>query len=58
LIKKGFAVLPPISSDLAITDSTTPLFSDKLTLFHIGLLSALGTGNYATAAAVSQQSDF
>lgn len=50
-------IQPPISSDIAITDSTTPPFSDKLTLFHMGLLSALGTGNYATAAATSQRSD-
>ena len=49
--------MPPIPSDIAITDSTTPPFSDKLTLFHMGLLSALGTGNYATAAAASQRSD-
>ena len=47
----------PISSDVAITDSTTPPFSDKLTMFHMGLLSAVGTGNYATAAAASQRSD-
>ncbi|MDQ0271708.1 DUF3231 family protein [Cytobacillus purgationiresistens] len=48
---------PPISSEVAITDSTTPTFSDKLMLFHMGLLSAVGTGNYATAAASSQRSD-
>lgn len=48
---------PPISSDVCITDSTTPPFSDKLTMFHMSLLSAAGTGNYATAAAASQRSD-
>src|SRR4051794_28049364 len=47
----------PISSDVAITDSTTPPFSDKLTMFHMSLLSTIGTGNYATAAASSQRSD-
>ena len=48
---------PPVSSDIAVTDSTTPPFSDKLTLFLMGLLSAAGIGNYATAAAASQRSD-
>ncbi|MGM7719676.1 DUF3231 family protein [Metabacillus sp. Hm71] len=47
----------PVSSDIAITDSTIPPFSDKLTLFHMGFMSAAGTGNYATAAAASQRSD-
>ncbi len=50
-------IQPPVSSDIAITDSTTPPFSDKLTLFHMGFMSAAGTGNYATAAAASQRSD-
>ncbi|MFE8695929.1 DUF3231 family protein [Cytobacillus sp. FJAT-53684] len=48
---------PPVPSDVCITDSTTPPFSDKLTMFHMALLSAAGTGNYATAAAASQRSD-
>ncbi|MED4532348.1 DUF3231 family protein [Metabacillus fastidiosus] len=47
----------PVSSDVSITDSTVPPFSDKLMLFHMDLLSTLGTGNYATAAAASQRSD-
>lgn len=47
----------PSSSDVCITDSTTPPFSDKLTMFHMGLLSAAGTGNYATSASASQRSD-
>ncbi|MED4453056.1 DUF3231 family protein [Metabacillus fastidiosus] len=47
----------PVSSDVSITDSTIPPFSDKLMLFHMDLLSTLGTGNYATAAAASQRSD-
>lgn len=50
-------IQPPISSDVCITDSTASPFSDKLTLFHMSLLSAAGTGNYATAAAASQRSD-
>ncbi|MDR0140199.1 DUF3231 family protein [Metabacillus idriensis] len=48
---------PPISSDIAITNSITPPFSDKLIMFQMGLLSTLGSGNYATAAAASQRSD-
>ncbi|YCA45065.1 DUF3231 family protein [Bacillus sp. JZ8] len=47
----------PISSDVAITDATTPPFSDKLAMFHMGMLSATGTGNYATAASASQRTD-
>ncbi len=48
---------PPVPSDVCITNSTTPPFSDKLTMFHMALLSAAGTGNYATSAAASQRSD-
>ncbi|MEG9296890.1 DUF3231 family protein [Mangrovibacillus sp. Mu-81] len=47
----------PAPSDISITDSTVPPFSDQLILFHMSLLSATGTGNYATAAAASQRSD-
>lgn len=50
-------VQPPVPSDVSITDSTTPPFSDKLNMFHMALLSAAGVGNYATAAAASQRSD-
>ncbi|MGG0369761.1 DUF3231 family protein [Priestia endophytica] len=47
----------PISPDVAITDATTPPFSDKLAMFHMAMLSATGTGNYATAASASQRTD-
>ena len=50
-------IQPPVSSDIAITDSTTPPFSDKLTMFHMSFMNAAGTGNYATAAAASQRKD-
>jgi hypothetical protein len=50
-------IQPPISSEIAITDSTTPPFSDKLTMFLMASLSALGLGNYSTSAAASQRSD-
>jgi hypothetical protein len=48
---------PPLSSDVYITDSTTPPFSDKLTMFHMALLTSAGIGNYSTAAASSQRND-
>lgn len=47
----------PSTSDVAITNSTGKVFSDKLMTFHMGMLTAAGTGNYATAAAASQRSD-
>jgi Protein of unknown function (DUF3231) len=47
----------PVTSDTSITNSTAEVFSDKLIIFHQGLLTASGTGNYATAAAASQRSD-
>ncbi|MFP3886420.1 DUF3231 family protein [Priestia filamentosa] len=50
-------IQPPVSSDVAITNSTTPPFSDKLTMFHMAFMSAAGSGNYATAAAASQRND-
>lgn len=50
-------IQPPVSSDIAITNSTAEVFSDKLIIFHQGILTASGTGNYATASAASQRSD-
>ncbi|MGM0851013.1 MAG: DUF3231 family protein [Bacillota bacterium] len=47
----------PMSSDVSITNETTPPFSDKLALFLMTFLSASGVGNYSTAAAASQRSD-
>ncbi|MGG1369498.1 DUF3231 family protein [Priestia megaterium] len=47
----------PRLPDVSISNSTTKTFSDKLMMFHMSLLSAAGTGNYATAAAASQRSD-
>ena len=47
----------PISSDYAITDSTISVFSEKIMMFQMSLLSSAGFGNYATAAAMSQRSD-
>lgn len=47
----------PESSDIGITDSTIQVFSEKLMMYHMALLSAAGSGNYATAAAASQRTD-
>jgi hypothetical protein len=47
----------PVSADISVTNSTAEVFSDKLILFHQGLLTAAGSGNYATAAAASQRND-
>ncbi len=47
----------PNSTDNSITDSTTWTFSDKLMMFHMSVISAAGTGNYAAAAASSQRLD-
>ena len=47
----------PTPSDVFITDSIIPPFSDKLIMFHIAMIAAAGMGNYAVAAAASQRSD-
>lgn len=47
----------PSVPDLAVSDSTTKTFSDKLMMFHMSLIIAAGIGNYATAGAASQRSD-
>jgi Protein of unknown function (DUF3231) len=47
----------PASSGIGITDSTTQVFSEKLMMFQMSLLSASGSGNYATAAAASLRTD-
>ncbi|UJL46150.1 DUF3231 family protein [Virgibacillus sp. NKC19-16] len=47
----------PDVTDVAISESTTPTFSDKLMMFLMTLLMSAGIGNYATAGAASQRSD-
>lgn len=47
----------PIEWDMDISASTTPPFSDKLMMFHIGVLAASGLSNLATAAAASFRKD-
>lgn len=50
-------ILTPQLPDVSVSNSTTRTFSDKLMMYHMSLLSASGSGNYATAAAASQRSD-
>src|SRR5699024_6249711 len=47
----------PQLTDVAIRDSTTKTFSDKLIMFQMSQLMASGLGNYATAVAASQRSE-
>ncbi|MRG87567.1 DUF3231 family protein [Salinibacillus xinjiangensis] len=47
----------PMTWDNGITDSTTRVFSDKLMMFLIDVLSASGQGNYATASTASMRYD-
>ncbi|MEN1970403.1 DUF3231 family protein [Lentibacillus sp. N15] len=47
----------PQLPDVAVSNSSTNVFSNKLMMFQMSLLAAAGLGNYATAAAASQRSD-
>jgi hypothetical protein len=47
----------PHIPDVAVSNSTTRTFSDKLMMFHMSLIVSAGIGNYATAGAASQRSD-
>ena len=47
----------PMSWDTAVSDSTTPVFSDKLIMFHITAMIAAGVGNYGMAMAASPRRD-
>jgi Protein of unknown function (DUF3231) len=47
----------PMSWDTAVFDSTTPVFSDKLIMFHITAMIAAGVGNYGMAMAASPRRD-
>lgn len=50
-------ITTPMTRDNGVTDSTTRVFSDKLMLFLISVLSASGQGNYATASTASMRYD-
>ncbi|WP_428911224.1 DUF3231 family protein [Niallia sp. Krafla_26] len=47
----------PTGSDSEISNSTTPVFSDKLMLFHIGAMTATGMSYYGTAMGASPRRD-
>ncbi|WP_117170109.1 DUF3231 family protein [Paraliobacillus sediminis] len=47
----------PMSWDNCVTDSTNRVFSDKLMMFLMSVLSASGQGNYATASTASMRYD-
>jgi hypothetical protein len=47
----------PMGWDSALTDSTTPVFSDKLIMFNVAGMIAAGVGNYGMAMAASPRRD-
>lgn len=47
----------PMGWDSAVTDTTTNVFSDKLSMFHVTAMIAAGVGNYGMAMAVSPRRD-
>jgi hypothetical protein len=50
-------VNPPISSEFYVTNSSSPVFSDRLMMFLISVLNATGHGNYSTASTASMRYD-
>ncbi|MEO2077084.1 MAG: DUF3231 family protein [Bacillus sp. (in: firmicutes)] len=47
----------PMSWDSALTDTTVPVFSDKLIMFNVAGMIAAGVGNYGMAMAASPRRD-
>lgn len=47
----------PIPWDFMVTDSTTPIFSDKLMMFHTVMITSAGVLNYAASIATSPRHD-
>lgn len=47
----------PISFDQEVSDSTESPFSDKLMMYHFGLMIYAGIGNYGISISESQRSD-
>jgi hypothetical protein len=47
----------PSTWDSVVSQSTVPPFSDKLMMFHVGLLSAGGIGNYGMGMSMSARRD-
>ncbi|MEQ8174660.1 MAG: DUF3231 family protein [Syntrophomonadaceae bacterium] len=47
----------PIPWDFMVTDSTTPIFSDKLMMFHTVMVASAGILNYSASMATSPRHD-
>ncbi|HYK71718.1 MAG TPA: DUF3231 family protein [Pseudoneobacillus sp.] len=47
----------PMTWDTALSDSTEPVFSDKLMMFHVSAMIAAGVGNYGTSMSGSPRRD-
>ncbi|HWQ74515.1 MAG TPA: DUF3231 family protein [Syntrophomonas sp.] len=47
----------PIPWDFMVTDSTTPIFSDKLMMYHTVMVTSAGILNYAASMATSPRHD-
>lgn len=47
----------PMTWDTSLTDSTTPVFSDKLMMFHVSAMIAAGIGNYGASMSGSPRRD-
>jgi hypothetical protein len=56
ILAKDSLSVPPVWNP-EVTDSTVPVFSDKLMLYHGGLATAAGIGNYGLSLAASQRHD-
>jgi hypothetical protein len=47
----------PMTWDDTVTNSTTPPFSDKLMMFHVGAIVAVGIADYGASLAISMRRD-
>lgn len=47
----------PVQWDFMVTDSTTPIFSDKLMMYHTVLITSAGLLNYSASMATSPRHD-
>lgn len=56
-ILKSEGIPVPSTSDMSVTDSILPTFSDRLMLFHIAMLNAVNIRNYTEAMATSMRND-
>ncbi|MCP3026824.1 DUF3231 family protein [Halobacillus sp. A5] len=48
---------PPMSASYYVTQSTTPVFSDKMLVYFISVLTNTGQGNYSIASSASLRYD-